>query len=116
MNQTNLASHRKWPSALGMISCAVLLISGCAPDPESQFIERQSPARGATVFDYNCGFCHGAEGRAPALSEIRSLSTTERRNKIINHPIAGQIPQRLAAHELSDLIEFFESEENPGGR
>jgi len=62
------------------------------------------------VFDYNCGFCHGADGRGPSLSEIKSLSKAERTGKIINHPISGQIPQRLQAHEISDLTKFFESE------
>ncbi len=70
----------------------------------------QAVARGAQVFEYNCGFCHGADGRGPALSEIKSLSKVERRGKIINHPVAGQIPQRLQANEISDLNEFFESE------
>jgi hypothetical protein len=44
------------------------------------------------------------------LAELKALSSAERRDRIRNHPIAGQIPQRLPAHQLSDVIEFFESE------
>ena len=62
------------------------------------------------VFNDNCSVCHGAGGRGPALSEIKALSSADRRDRIRNHPIAGQIPQRLPAIQLSDVIEFFESE------
>ena len=60
--------------------------------------------------DDNCGVCHGTGGRGPALAELKALSSAERRDRIRNHPIAGQIPQRLPAHQLSDVIEFLEPE------
>ena len=95
-------------AALGISFCAIVLVSACAPERNKPLTGPQAAARGAQVFDYNCGFCHGTDGRGPALSEIKSLSKVERRKRIINHPISGQIPQRLPASELSDLNEFFE--------
>jgi mono/diheme cytochrome c family protein len=80
------------------------------PDSDKPLSGPRAAARGEQVFDYNCGYCHGADGRGPSLAEITGLSKVERRNRIINHPIAGQIPQRLQANEISDLNEFFESE------
>ena len=110
MDQTGFSARRNLPQAIGIISLVILLASGCSPESDRPLSGRQAVERGATVFDYNCGFCHGPQGRAPALSELKSLSSSERRNRIINHPISGQIPQRLAAHELSDLVEFLESD------
>jgi mono/diheme cytochrome c family protein len=97
-------------AVLGIFSCAVVLVPACSPDRNKPLSGPQAAARGAQVFDYNCGFCHGADGRGPALSEIKSLSKVERRGRIINHPISGQIPQRLRANEISDLNEFFDAE------
>ena len=93
-----------------IFSCTVILVSACVPDSDRPLTGPQAVARGAQVFDYNCGYCHGTDGRGPSLSEILSLSKVERRNKIINHPVSGRIPQRFKAHELSDLGEFFDSE------
>ncbi len=95
---------------IGILFCGMALISACAPDNDSPLSGPQAAKRGEQVFNYNCGFCHGAEGRGPKLTEIKSLSATELRGKIINHPISGQIPQRLQAHELADLNEFLESD------
>lgn len=86
---------------------AAILLVGCAPDDGGPLADEQSSARGEQVFEFNCGFCHGADGRGPSLAEIRSLSDSERRGKIINHPVSGQIPQRLPANEISDLMDFF---------
>ena len=94
----------------GVWSCAVLLVSACAPESPDTVAEPQAIERGEQAFIENCGICHGVAGRGPALAEIKALSSTERRDRIRNHPIAGQIPQRLPAHELSDVIEFLESE------
>ena len=110
MNQIDRADRWIRPVAFGILSCVIILVSACAPDRDKPLTGPQAVARGAQVFEYNCGFCHGADGRGPALSEIKSLSKVERRGKIINHPVAGQIPQRLRANEISDLNEFFESE------
>jgi mono/diheme cytochrome c family protein len=110
MNQINPAAWCIGPIALGILSSVLILVSGCAPDRDKPLSGPQAAARGAVVFDYNCGFCHGTEGRGPPLSELKSLSKEERRGRIINHPISGQIPQRLQAHEISDLNEFFNSE------
>ena len=97
------------PVAIGILSCAVLLVFACAPDGGSTADGPQAAERGEQVFNDNCGVCHGADGRGPALAELKALSSTERRDRIRNHPIAGQIPQRLPANQLSDVIEFFES-------
>jgi len=111
MNQIDHAARWIGPGTVGFLSCAVILVVvACTPDSDRPLTGPQAVARGAEVFDYNCGYCHGADGRGPALSEIKSLSNVERRNRIINHPVSGQIPQRLKANELSDLNEFFESQ------
>ena len=93
-----------------IFSCIIILVSACSPESDRSITGPQAVARGAQVFDYNCGYCHGTDGRGPPLSEIKSLSKVERRNKVINHPVSGRIPQRLKAHELSDLSDFFDSE------
>ncbi len=110
MNQINRVTHSVMPIVFGILSGTILVVSACTPDPDRPLTGPEAVARGAQVFDYNCGFCHGADGRGPALSEIKSLSKVERRASIANHPVSGQIPQRLRANELSDLNEFFESE------
>jgi mono/diheme cytochrome c family protein len=110
MNQIDRAARCIGSIALGILSCALILVSACAPDRDKPLSGPQAAARGAEVFDYNCGFCHGTNGRGPSLSEIKSLSKEERRGRIINHPISGEIPQRLRANEISDLNEFFNSE------
>jgi mono/diheme cytochrome c family protein len=105
-------SGTRWigPGATGILSCAILLASACAPDSPGTVDEPQAAERGEQAFNENCGVCHGTGGRGPALAELKALSSAERRDRIRNHPIAGQIPQRLPAHQLSDVIEFLESE------
>ena len=110
LNQIDRVARCIGPVALGILSCALISVSACAPDRNKPLTGPQAATRGAQVFDYNCGFCHGTDGRGPSLSEIKALSKEERRGRIINHPIAGQIPQRLRANEISDLNEFFDSE------
>lgn len=90
------------------VAVAVVLTSGCAPDSPSTSEEPEAAERGKLLFATNCGACHGLNGRGPALAEIKALSSAERRERIRNHPIAGEIPQRLPANELSDVIEFLE--------
>jgi mono/diheme cytochrome c family protein len=96
--------------AAGILSCAMLLVPACAPDNGSKGSGVQATERGEQVFNENCGACHGVGGRGPALAELKALSSAERRDRIRNHPIAGQIPQRLPANQLSDVLEFLESE------
>ena len=110
MNRIDLSTRWIGLGAIGILSYAVLLVSACAPDSGSTSGGPQAAERGEQVFNDNCGVCHGTGGRGPALTEIKALSSTERRDRIRNHPIAGRIPQRLPAHQLSDVIEFFESE------
>jgi mono/diheme cytochrome c family protein len=88
---------------------ALMSITACNPTGDSAGGGPTGTARGGQIFDENCGVCHGAGGRGPALSEIRSLPSSERRDGIRNHPIAGQIPQRLPANELADVIEFLDT-------
>ena len=95
---------------IGLVPCAALLVSGCSQDSGIEPGGPQAADRGERVFDENCGACHGADGRGPALAEIKALSSAERRDRIRNHPIAGQIPQRLPANQLADVIEFLEVE------
>ena len=95
---------------IGFVSGAALLVSGCSQESGNTPGGLQATDRGEQVFDENCGACHGPEGRGPALAEIKALSSAERRDRIRNHPIAGQIPQRLPANQLADVIEFLEVE------
>ncbi len=110
MSRMDSGTRRIGPRATGLLACAVLLVSACAPDSASTVAEPQATERGEQAFNENCGVCHGTGGRGPALAELKALSSAERRDRIRNHPIAGQIPQRLPAHQLSDVIEFLESE------
>ncbi len=110
MNRIDSGARRVGPWASGILSFAVMLVSACTPDSPSTVAEPQATERGEQAFMENCGVCHGAGGRGPALAELKALSSAERRDRIRNHPIAGQIPQRLPAHQLSDVIEFLESE------
>lgn len=113
MDQIDLATRWKGPLSFGIVLCAISLVAACTPDQDRPLGERQSAARGEAVFGHNCIYCHGAEVRAPALSELRSLAGNERRKGVFNHPISGQIPQRLSSHDLSDLMEFLEAREDP---
>jgi len=97
------------PVTFGILCCAFFVLSACAPDSSGTTGGMGATERGEQVFNDSCGACHGTGGRGPALSEIKALSTDDRTDRIRNHPIAGQIPQRLPAHQLSDVIEFFES-------
>jgi len=103
------SAFRFFVSGLSVILLSGLMLVACTPDSDRPLTGPQAAARGEQVFEYNCGYCHGTGGRGPSLAEIKSLSKTERRNKIINHPVAGLIPQRLPANEISDLSEFFGS-------
>ncbi len=97
----------------GFLFCSMIFISACTRDSDSPLTGPQAVARGEQVFNYNCGYCHGAKARAPALSELKSLVENERRRAVFNHPVSGEIPQRLSSHDLSDLMEFLESREDP---
>lgn len=94
----------------GALTCTALLLSACSRDDGGTAPALPATERGEQVFDENCGVCHGAEGRGPALAEIKALPSSERRDRIRNHPVAGQIPQRLPAAQLSDVLEFLDAE------
>ena len=92
------------------LAASVLLV-GCAPDndPSASSVPQTTAMSGQEVFMVNCSPCHGEGGRGPALSSIQGLSKEARGNAIRNHPTAGQIPQRLPAAQLGQLLEFFEN-------
>ena len=108
MIQINCSTRWIGSATIGMFSFTFLVLSACTPDSTNG--EPEAVERGEQVFNENCGACHGADSRGPTLSEIKALSSVDRRDRIRNHPIAGQIPQRLPAKQLSDVIEFIESE------
>jgi len=110
MTQFYPARWFKKSVVIGISCCSMILISACDTDQGSAASGPQAVERGEQLFNENCGFCHGANGRGPKLSEITSLSESERRGKISNHPVAGTIPQRLRAHELADLNDYLNSE------
>jgi len=96
-------------AALGVGYCVVLLLSACGIDDGGSDGGLPAAERGEQLFEVNCGPCHGPDGGGPDLARIKALSPDERGEKIRNHPIAGQIPQRMLAKELLDVIEFFDS-------
>ena len=112
MNRAAVESFRTSPAVAGVFSLAILFLSACAPDggPATGGPQTTDNGGGEAVFNENCSACHGAEGRGPKLAEIKALPADELRNRIRNHPIAGQIPQRLPANQLADVIDFLESE------
>lgn len=75
-----------------------------------EFLEQGSPealAVGPTdLVSRECGACHGG-GRGPALNELMGLSRAEIQDRLSNHPVAGDIPQRLIARDLAVLIEYL---------
>ena len=98
----NIFLHRVRSVYISIPLC--MLIGACSPTdaPES------SVDSGADLFDKNCSACHGAEGRGPSMEELRALTPDELRAGIRNHPTAGQIPNRLPAAEINDLIGYIE--------
>jgi mono/diheme cytochrome c family protein len=83
-----------------------IAISGCSPESN----ENRAGKTGAELFDESCGACHGVEGRGPSIAELRGLPSDELRAAIRNHPTAGQIPDRLTADRISNLIDYIEDE------
>lgn len=94
--------------------CLVLLLAACGPadEPPAKAVAAEqaktADTTGEDLFAKNCGACHGPAGRGPSLETLKALSSEDRRQAIINHPTAGQIPSRLPANEIGDLIEFLE--------
>lgn len=94
-----------------LTACLTGLICACSPAESPSGSAGQAPSAaesGADLFDKNCGACHGAGGRGPSLETLKALSSEALRDAIRNHPTAGQIPNRLPANEISDLIEFLD--------
>jgi mono/diheme cytochrome c family protein len=93
---------------LGSVASISILISvllaACAPDDGQE----QSAASPEQVFEKDCGACHRENGGGPTIAELRMLSTEDLRAAIIDHPTAGQIPERLPAARVDDLINFIE--------
>ena len=91
--------------------CLAGMVSACSPpdSPSAQSREQaQTIESGAALFEENCGVCHGAGGRGPSLETLQALSPEELRNAIRNHPVAGPVPGRMPANEVSDLVEFLD--------
>jgi mono/diheme cytochrome c family protein len=87
------------------LATACLLLAACAPEPRDN---TTSVKRGEASFEENCSPCHGAQGRGPSMDDIRALSPDGLRAAIRNHPTAGQIPERLPAARVQEIIEFLE--------
>ena len=92
--------------------CLVVLLAACGPaeEPPAQAAAPADAAApsGQDLFDKNCGACHGPGGRGPSLETLKALSREDLGAAIRNHPTAGQIPSRLPANEIGDLIEFLD--------
>lgn len=98
-----------FPASAARFALIVTILTGalsaCAPNDGTS---EKSAADGAALFDENCSACHGEQGRGPSMADIRALSPDGLRSAIRNHPTAGQIPQRLPAAEVQQLIEYLE--------
>jgi mono/diheme cytochrome c family protein len=94
------ATQSSWSLAI-----ACFLLAACAPEQRDS---ATSIKRGEASFEENCSPCHGAQGRGPSMDDIRSLSPDGLRAAIRNHPTAGQIPERLPAARVQEIIEFLE--------
>ena len=107
MNSIDYSFSRISGLAPCLLACSMILLSACAPESGGSASGPQAVERGGAVFDENCAVCHGAGARGPSLDGIKALSPAERGDRIRNHPVAGQIPQRLPANQLADVLEFF---------
>lgn len=87
------------------LAIACVLLAACAPEQRDS---QASVKRGGELFEENCSPCHGAQGRGPSMDDIRALSPDGLRAAIRNHPTAGQIPERLPAARVQEIIEFLE--------
>jgi len=97
-----------YPSA-ARLACTLpflfAFVAACAPDKSPG---GDSATDGAALFAENCGDCHGEQGRGPSIADMRALTTDELRAAMKNHPTAGEIPQRLPAAEIQELIDYLE--------
>jgi mono/diheme cytochrome c family protein len=82
------------------------LLGACAPDGTPE----QAAATPEDNFVESCGACHGTENNGPTIAELRALSSEQLRAGIINHPTAGQIPDRLTAARIDELIKYLEAQ------
>ncbi len=93
-----------------VIAAAIAIsLTACAPDSADNSNASIHIADGAKVFSDNCAVCHGNDGRGPALSKLQSLLPAERADRMRNHPLAGQIGERLTAIQLLKLVDFLKS-------
>ena len=90
------------PTAVLMVFC--FGIAACSSDDTSS----TKPASAEEMFAKDCGACHGEGGRGPTLADMRALSEEELRSAIQQHPTAGQIPERLPAARVDDLIKYID--------
>lgn len=110
MSKVRNTTWRVRLSTTALLSCTAAILGACDSGGDKTLTGPEAAERGEQLFTYNCGACHGIDGQGPSLAQIKSLADSERRDRMANHPVAGQIPQRLRAHELADLHEFFESD------
>jgi mono/diheme cytochrome c family protein len=98
---------RIWPRTYVLPVCAAAVLTACSPPAGTAGKGAESATTGEALFEQHCGACHGPEGRGPSLVALRALSEEELRDAMRNHPPAGDIPARLPASEISDLIEYL---------
>jgi len=82
--------------------CAFL--AACSP----QDAPEQAAATPEEVFMESCGACHTREDNGPSVADLRALSPEQLRAGISNHPTAGDIPDRLTAARIDELIKYLE--------
>lgn len=86
-----------------LIPCSILF-AACAPEqtPEPSAVTPEQ------MFMESCGGCHTREDNGPSIADLRALSADELRVGISNHPTAGDIPDRLSAARIDELIKYLE--------
>lgn len=83
-------------------------LTACGPAGDNGDDAANAMAAGEQLFQEQCSACHGPAGRGPSLETLQALSPEALRDGIRNHPKAGEIPQRLPATQLQDLVNFLE--------
>ena len=96
--------HEKLAKSVCILVPVFALLGACG----SETAEEQADATTDEIFAQDCGACHSVANNAPSVEDLRALSSEELRAGIVNHPTAGNIPDRLTAARIDDLIQYLD--------
>jgi mono/diheme cytochrome c family protein len=92
--------HHKLIRSVCILVPVFALLGACG----SETAEEQADA----IFTQDCGACHSVANNAPSIEDLRALSSEELRAGIMGHTTAGDIPERLTAARIDDLIQYLD--------